>query len=167
MWILILVIFLIIISFSNNDTKGNNLRQNSKLYCTAPISGSYSSILNSLERIAENIARQCPGREIQMLVMVHKLNDNVCHICYQIEDLPFNLYNISFGDEFRVYSDFATFETKHAVGFNNSSEVKRELLLQFNWSDITININQLDILEHGNFKNAPLVTFRFSLKYTK
>ena len=59
--------------------------------------------------------------------------------------------NIKSGKDFVVSEDGATYETKCATGFDDPENVKRELLLQFKWYGVPMNINELSIIKHGDF----------------
>ena len=57
------------------------------------------------------------------------------------------------------------FETKQATGFQTPEYVKAELLRQFNWSQISTNITQLNVRNYGDFTQTPMVIFRFEAQY--
>ena len=57
------------------------------------------------------------------------------------------------------------FETKQATGFTTPEDVKRELLCQFNWSNISTNITELNVFDHGDFTRTPMVTLHFEAQY--
>ena len=170
MWIIIAAIILFII-FADSDTKPSankkgNTNTDSRLHCTVNRTGSYSSILNQMEQIVFLIAKRCPWMKLQVLVMVRKLNASTS---FQIEDVSLKRNNITFGSEFQDEGDGSyecmRFETKQATGFTTPEDVKRELLCQFNWSNISTNITELNVFDHGDFTRTPMVTLRFEAQY--
>ena len=171
MWMIIAAIIIFII-FSNSGNKTSTTKKsktNSPLHCTVSRTGSYSSILNQLEQIVFLIAKRCPWMKLQVLVMVRKINASTCSVTFQIEDVSLKRNNITFGSEFQDRSDGSyecmTFKTNQATGFTTPEAVKRELLLQFNWSNISTNITQLNVLNYGDFTHTPMVTLRFEAQY--
>ena len=101
--------------------------------------------------------------------MVRKINAYTCSVTFQIEDLLLLGNNITFGSEFQTTGSDSykcmTFETKQATGFSTPEYVRDELLRQFNWSQISTNITQLDVLNYGDFTHTPMVTLRFEAQY--
>ena len=153
MWIIIAAIIIFII-FADSDTKPSankkgNTNTDSRLHCTVNRTGSYSSILNQMEQIVFLIAKRCPWMKLQVLVMVRKIKASTCSDTFQIED---------------VY-ECMHFETKQATGFTTPEAVKREMLCQFNWSQISTNITELKVLNYGTFTHTPMVTLRFEAQY--
>ena len=171
MWMIIAAIIIFII-FSNSGNKTSTTKKaktDSHLHCTVSRTGSYSSILNQLEQIVFLIAKRCPWMTLQVLVMVRKINASTCSVSFQIEDVSLKRNNITFGSEFQDNGDGSyecmTFKTNQATGFITPEAVKREMLLQFNWSNISTNITQLSVLDHGDFTHTPMVTLRFEAQY--
>ena len=101
--------------------------------------------------------------------MVRKINASTCSVTFQIEDVLLLGNNITFGSEFQTTGSDSykcmTFETKQATGFSTPEYVRDELLRQFNWSQISTNITQLDVLNYGDFTHTPMVTLRFEAQY--
>ena len=138
----------------------------SHLHCTVSSTGSYSSILNKCEQIVELIAKRCPWITIHVLVMVEKINSSVCHVTFQITNVTFKNYNITFGSEFHgTDDDCMTYKSSQATGFTTPEDVKRELLCQFNWYNISTNITELKVMDYGDFTHTPMVILRFEAKY--
>lgn len=173
MWIIIAAIIIFII-FADSDTKPSankkgNTKTDSRLHCTVNRTGSYSSILNELEQIVSLIAKRCPWMKLHVLVMVSKINASTCSVSFQIEDVSLKRNNITFGSEFQDRGDGSYecmhFETKQATGFQTPEYVKAELLRQFNWSQISTNITQLNVRNYGDFTQTPMVIFRFEAQY--
>ena len=173
MWIIIAAIIIFII-FADSDTKPSankkgNTKTDSRLHCTVNRTGSYSSILNELEQIVSLIAKRCPWMKLHVLVMVSKINASTCSVSFQIEDVSLKRNNITFGSEFQDEGDGSYecmhFETKQATGFQTPEYVKAELLRQFNWSQISTNITQLNVRNYGDFTQTPMVIFRFEAQY--
>ena len=173
MWIIIATIIIFII-FADSDTKPSankkgNTNTDSRLHCTVNRTGSYSSILNQMEQIVFLIAKRCPRMKLQVLVMVRKINASTCSVSFQIEDVSLKKNNITFGSEFQDRGDGSYecmhFETKQATGFTTPEAVKREMLCQFNWSQISTNITELKVLNYGAFTHTPMVTLRFEAQY--
>ena len=171
MWIIIAVIIIFII-FSNSGNKTSadtKVKTDSPLHCTVSRTGSYSSILNQMEQIVFLIAKRCPWMKLQVLVMVRKINASTCSVSFQIEDVSLKRNNITFGSEFQDRGDGSYecmhFETKQATGFTTPEAVKREMLCQFNWSQISTNITELKVLNYGAFTHTPMVTLRFEAQY--
>ena len=173
MWIIIASIIIFII-FADSDTKPSankkgNTNTDSRLHCTVTRTGSYSSILNQMEQIVFLIAKRCPWMKLQVLVMVRKINASTCSVSFQIEDVYLKRNKITFGSEFQDRGDGSYecmhFETKQATGFQTPEYVKAELLRQFNWSQISTNITQLNVRNYGDFTQTPMVIFRFEAQY--
>ena len=173
MWIIIAAIIIFII-FADSDTKPSankkgNTKTDSRLHCTVNRTGSYSSILNELEQIVSLIAKRCPWMKLHVLVIVSKINASTCSVSFQIEDVSLKRNNITFGSEFQDKGDGSyecmRFETKQATGFTTPEDVKKELLCQFNWSNISTNITELHVFDHGDFTRTPMVTLRFEAQY--
>ena len=171
MWMIIAAIIIFII-FSNSGNKTSadaKVKTDAPLHCTVSRTGSYSSILNQLEQIVSLIAKRCPWMKLQVLVMVRKINASTCSVSFQIEDVSLKRNNITFGSEFQDRGDASYecmhFETKQATGFTTPEAVKREMLCQFNWSQISTNITQLSVLDYGDFTHTPMVTLRFEAQY--
>ena len=171
MWIIIAAIIIFII-FSNSGNKTSadaKVKTDAPLHCTVSRTGSYSSILNQMEQIVFLIAKHCPWTKVQVLVMVRKINASTCSVTFQIEDVLLLGNNITFGSEFQTTGSDSykcmTFETKQATGFSTPEYVRDELLRQFNWSQISTNITQLDVLNYGDFTHTPMVTLRFEAQY--
>lgn len=140
------------------------------LHCTVQnTSEDLSSLLNSLEQIAYNVTRRCKGRDVRFLVMVHKTDINNCSISFTIEDISFEVYHITFGPEFRIEDNrFAYYEATIATGFSFATPeaMKNELLLQFHWPGILINVTDLHVYNQKGYLNNPLIVLRFVAKYT-
>ena len=171
MWMIIAAIIIFII-FSNSGNKTSttpNTKTAPPLHCTVHRTGDYSSILNELEQIVFLIAKRCPWMKLQVLVMVRKINASTCSVSFQIEDVSLKRNNITFGSEFQDREDGSYecmhFETKQATGFTTPEAVKREMLCQFNWSQISTNITQLNVRNYGDFTQTPMVIFRFEAQY--
>lgn len=171
MWMIIAAIIIFII-FSNRGSKTSatpNTKTAPPLHCTVHRTGDYSSILNELEQIVFLIAKRCPWMKLQVLVMVRKINASTCSVSFQIEDVSLKRNNITFGSEFQDRGDGSYecmhFETKQATGFTTPEAVKREMLCQFNWSNISANVTQLSVLDYGDFTHTPMVTLRFEAQY--
>ena len=171
MWIIIaaIIIFIIFSNSGNKTSADTKVKTDAPLHCTVSRTGSYSSILNQMEQIVFLIAKHCPWTKVQVLVMVRKINASTCSVTFQIEDVLLLGNNITFGSEFQDNGDDSykcmTFETKQATGFTTPEDVKRELLCQFNWSNISTNITQLSVLDYGDFTHTPMVTLRFEAQY--
>ena len=173
-WAYIIAAIIIFIIFADSDTKPSankkgNTNTDSRLHCTVNRTGSYSSILNQMEQIVFLIAQRCPWMKLQVLVMVRKINASTCSVSFQIEDVSLKKNNITFGSEFQDRGDGSYecmhFETKQATGFTTPEAVKREMLCQFNWSQISTNITELTVLNYGAFTHTPMVTLRFEAQY--
>ena len=171
MWMIIaaIIIFIIFSNSGNKTSADTKVKTDAPLHCTVSRTGSYSSILNQMEQIVFLIAKHCPWTKVQVLVMVRKINASTCSVTFQIEDVLLLGNNITFGSEFQDNGDDSykcmTFETKQATGFSTPEYVRDELLRQFNWSQISTNITQLDVLNYGDFTHTPMVTLRFEAQY--
>ena len=171
MWIIIaaIIIFIIFSNSGNKTSADTKVKTDTPLHCTVSRTGSYSSILNQMEQIVFLIAKHCPWTKVQVLVMVRKINASTCSVSFQIEDVLLLGNNITFGSEFQATGSDSykcmTFETKQATGFSTPEYVRDELLRQFNWSQISTNITQLDVLNYGDFTHTPMVTLRFEAQY--
>ncbi len=55
---------------------------------------------------------------------------------------------------------------QQATGFTTPEDVKRELLCQFNWSNILNQYHRVEgCLDYGVFTRKPMVTLRFEAQY--
>lgn len=166
MWIIIaaIIIFIIYVCTSDAGTTSGTPHY-PHLHCTVSQTGSYSSILNQLEQIVSLVAKQC-CRDFRVYVAVKKINASTCAISFAIDEVTFKYWNITFGSEFSLINDdYVKFETKQATGFTTAEDVKRELLLQFNWSDISTSVTESTIYNRGVMANHPLVVFNFNANY--
>ena len=124
--------------------------------------------LTKKETPTQILVYTAPSTE-QVLVMVRKINASTCSVSFQIEDVYLKRNNITFGSEFQDRGDGSYecmhFETKQATGFTTPEAVKREMLCQFNWSQISTNITELKVLNYGAFTHTPMVTLRFEAQY--
>ena len=128
---------------SENNPEKIKERRFPPVHFTLSSTGSYSSILNNCEQIVWSIAKRCPWLEFHVLVMVSKINSNKCSISFSIEDVPFEKYNITFGNEFKIEPwDTVRFETEQATEFTTAQDVLRELNRQFYWYDVSTHIVQ-------------------------
>lgn len=151
---------------SENSPEKIKERRFPPVHFTLSSTGSYSSILNNCEQIVCSIAKRCPWLEFHVLVMVSKINSNKCSISFSIEDVPFEKYNITFGNEFKIDPwDTVRFETEQATEFTTAQDVMRELNLQFNWHDVSTHITESKIYDFGDYKNNPLIVLGFDAKY--
>jgi hypothetical protein len=125
----------------------------------------YSHILNQLEQLVYSVAcyTYC---EIGVVVQVHKLSEKYCSIsCQLLADSSFR--NVSFAEGFKYNGeDLAQFETEFATGFTTPEDVKRELLLQFNWPDMDISITktEINIYNSGIYLDKPCVSYSFTMR---
>jgi hypothetical protein len=123
----------------------------------------YSTVLNGLEQIVEQVIRNsfC---EVSVVVQVKKLDSTFCQVsCSLLADTSFN--GIAFGEGFACNgNDHAAFETGLATGFSTAQDVKREILLQFSWSDISVSNTQLTVLDRGDYADKPYVSYSFTGK---
>lgn len=151
---------------SENSPEKIKERRFPPVHFTLSSTGSYSSILNKCEQIVWSIAKRCPWLEFHVLVMVSKINSTKCSISFSIEDVPFENYNITFGNEFKIEPwDTAHFETEQATGFTTAQDVMRELNLQFHWYDVSTHITQSKIYDQDDVNHNPMVLLDFDVKY--
>ena len=151
---------------SENSPEKIKERRFPPVHLTLSSTGSYSSILNNCEQIVWSIAKRCPWLEFHVLVMVSKINSNKCSISFSIEDVPFEKYNITFGNEFKIEPwDTARFETEQATEFTTAQDVLRELNRQFYWYDVSTHITQSKIYDQGDVNHNPMVLLEFDVKY--
>lgn len=151
---------------SENSPEKIKERRFPPVHFTLSSTGSYSSILNECEQIVWAIAKRCPWLEFHVLIMVSKINSTKCSISFSIEDVPFENYNITFGNEFKIDPwDTAHFETEQATGFTTAQDVMRELNLQFHWYDVSTHITQSKIYDQGDVNHNPMVLLDFDVKY--
>lgn len=150
-----------------SDSKKMNIHstKNNKIEFSLNGTGSYSSILNQLENHLYYIAKHTRyGGEIHVVVQVKKIDNTYC--CVE--------GNFMAGSSFRgvdfmggyVYDGDGQvcFETDIATGFTSPEDVKRELLLQFNWSDFPLYDTNILMLDYNDYKDTPLVSFSFTIK---
>lgn len=166
MWIIIAAIIIFIIYVcAGGGNQSSDTSHYPHLHCTVSRTGSYSSILNQLEQIVFLVAKQC-YHDFNVYVAVQKINASTCAISFSINEVSFKYWNITFGSEFSLLSDdYAEFKTEQATGFTTAEDVKRELLLQFNWSNISTSVTESTIYNRGVMANQPLVVFKFNAKY--
>ena len=151
---------------SENSPEKIKERRFPPVHFTLSSTGSYSSILNNCEQIVWSIAKRCPWLEFHVLVMVSKINSNKCSISFSIEDVPFEKYNITFGNEFKIEPwDTVRFETEQATEFTTAQDVLRELNRQFYWYDVSTHIVQSKIYDQGDVNHNPMVLLEFDVKY--
>lgn len=139
----------------------------SKYLCAISISAgdNYSHILNQLEQLVYSVAcyTYC---EIGVVVQVHKLSEKYCSIsCQLLADSSFR--NVNFGEGFKYNGeDLARFETENATGFTTLEDVKREILLQFNWpySGIFITKTEINTYNSGKYLDKPCVSYSFTMR---
>ena len=164
MGIVIGLIGFYIIGDNNSSNKPARTRNN--LHCTMPtgFDMNYSQILNHIEQITYSVVKHCSPREVLFMVMVSKQNNTFSNVSYQIQDFNPEMYNITFGEGFNVDSTLVHYSTQ-TTGFVSVEAVKQELLLQFNWPNISTTITELSVLNQGAMKNTPLIVFRFTAKY--
>lgn len=169
--VVVVIIFAISSSKKNNGSaqknvqrtgKSNLSQNNTQKYSLAVNSPQpYSSVLCSLQRIVESVAK-ATYCEIGVVVQVHKIDDTYCGVvCQLLADTSFR--NVSFGEGFMFNGDdLASFETKIATGFTTLDDVKREILLQFNWSDVSVWNDNVTVLP--NAVNGPFASYSFTMK---
>ncbi len=150
-----------------SEEKKETTHQRNTLHCTVNnISDSYSTILNRLSTIVYKIVTHCQGKALQVYVCVEKIDNSNCSVTLQLEDFNYKVWGISFGEEFDITDDcFISFITKSAKEFSNPETVKQEIILQFTWSDITVKVNQIKVLDYGDFIYKPMVMVRFTAMY--
>lgn len=169
-WIVLLVIVFFVIRATkdknNRATRqsGNissrNINYNS-FSIKVDIPRVYSSILNDLEVIVSSVvnASYC---EVNVVVQVRKIDNVYCSVaCSLLADTSFS--GVVFGEGFLVDgNDHARCETVLATGFTTPDDVKREILLQFNWSNISVSNTQVTVLDYGDYINTPYISYSFT-----
>lgn len=170
-----LIVFVIVLVKKTKANKeeerkmGNAITQGEKpLHISLDVSNSsnYQIILNKLGSVVDQVARKCVNRRISTLIMIKKETESTCRITFMMEDINFERFGVLFNSEFKVDDYKASFETSSATGFTTAEEAKKELYLQFNWSDIAVNITDFHITDHGDYAGFPLIVFRFEFMYT-
>lgn len=163
--LLVIIIVIIVVATSKKKTGVNNTNTVSVPKFTMSVTGprSYSSILNNLEMIVESTAHRSYC-EIGVVVQVQKIDSTYCKIGFSmLADTSFR--NVAFGEGFRVNGDdHVQFDTNLATGFTTVDDVRRELLLQFNWSGVNVTNEKMTVIDHGDYLNKPYVCYSFTVK---
>lgn len=173
--IIIVIIVIIIYNLAKDSTgtgptpTGTGDRGGNKAGISVSFGGktpqSYSSVLNRLEQDVHYIANYTYGYgEISVVVTVQKTDSTYCTVGGSfLADVSFN--GVSFQDGYNFDgNDHVLFETKLATGFTSLEDVKREILLQFNWSDLPVYNENFTILNHGDYINKPYISYSFTVK---
>ena len=126
---------------------------------------SYSSVLNGLEMDVHLIASQTYGYgEIKVVVIIQKIDATYCEVTGSfLADCSFKGVNFGTGYNYNG-DDLVMFKTKLATGFTTLEAAKREIALQFNWSDLQVYNTNFTLLNHGDFENKPYISYEFTVK---
>ncbi len=172
-YLLIIVIVIIIVvnknknSGSNKNNQVNNSRKASMINVSFGNESprTYSSVLNCIEQDIHYIAKHTYGYgEINVVVTVQKNNDTYCTVSGSyLADLNFSGVNFGVGYNYNG-NDKASFKTKLATGFTNLEDVKREMLIQFNWSDLPTYNTKFTTINHGDYVSRPYISYSFTVK---
>ncbi len=127
-------------SSDKSSGKSSNQGRNSAHITMGKTSGSFVSILNKLEMVVSEIVRHDPHETISVWLQIKKRRGTYCGIDFllRLDYSSFSEHGITFGDEFKVSDDSVRYTTTSAPGYTNAEDVKRELLLQFNWHNISV-----------------------------
>lgn len=169
--LLIIIVIVIIAIVNSNKSSGNSSTYKTStvktniINCSFQTDGSYSSILNCLQRDVYHIAKHSRGYgEISVVVIVQKIDNIYCKISGSfLADCSFSGVNFCNGYRFNG-TDNVQFETTQAKGFTTLEDIKREILLQFNWDDLPVYNAEFTILNHGDFTNKPYISYSFIVK---
>ena len=168
------IIFVLIIIFvcwyfkESNSEKNNlnlyNLRNNELVKYSLNTSSQqrYDIILNNLETIIESVANRslCV---INVVIICQKIEGDYCEVSGSLlADSSFN--NVVFENGFDGSNDFVKFHIEKAVGFTEPEAVKREMSLQFKWSDLSVSNEKFTVLDYGDYANKPYVSYSFSVR---
>ena len=128
--------------------ESSNQGRNSAYITMGKTSGSFVSILNKLEMVVSEIVRHDPHETIMVRLQIKKIRGTYCGIDFLIwlDHSSFSKHGITFGNEFKVSDNSARYTTKSAPGYTNVEDVKRELLLQFNWPNISVALASFQVL---------------------
>ena len=146
------------------QTRGGQKKRNNTTCLSLSVNSPrpYSSILSDLESIVVLIARKkmC---DTKVIVSVQKINNTYCRVrCGLLADTGF--YGVNFGDGFSfIRNDYATFQTELATGFTTVEDIKREILLQFHWTYLSVSNTELSVFSHGEYINTPLIEYSFTV----
>ena len=171
LFIFIAVVIVILIVNSQKGTgvdTGKNPPANTKsidVSFGSEIPRTYSSVLNGLEKDVYYIANYSSGYgEISVVVVVQKINSTYCSVSGNfLADVSFRGVNFGTGYNFDG-NDHVSFQTKLATGFTNPEAVKREMLIQFHWSDLSAYNTSFTVLDHGDFAQKPYISYSFTVK---
>lgn len=160
--IIVAIIVIIVILYSKKNTNVSSKVRTNTISCTFRSNGSYSSILNGLEQDIHYIAKNTYGHgKISVVVSVRKINASYCKVSGSfLADVGFNGVLFRGGYVFNG-SDMVRFETESATGFTTIEDVKREMLLQFNWHDLPVNDSKFTVIKHGDYTTTPFISFNF------
>lgn len=162
--IVIAVVIVIVIANSKKTSPKSPQKQNG-ITCLFQPEGSCSSVLNRLEQNVSYIAKYSHGYgEISVCVSVQKIDHTYCKISGSfLADCGFHY--VQFGNGYRFNgTDYVSFETNRATGFTTVEDVKREMLLQFNWFDLPVYDAKFTVLAHGDYINHPYISYSFTVK---
>lgn len=170
-WFLVIVVVIIIVVKKNGNTNQNSYSPagstspNNVLRISYVVNSpqDYCSILNKLQDITYMTFMR-NYTDISVVVIVRKIDSMYCSIGFSmLADSVFN--NVAVGEGFTFSgNDHIKFETNLATGFTNPDDVKREISLQFNWSEISASDVKWTVLSHGDYSNSPLVSYNFTIK---
>ncbi len=167
--IVVLVIIIVWWYFKRSGNEKNSLsssrsKSNEPVRCSLDTSSQqrYDRILNNLENIIESVANRSFCR-IDVVVICQKKESDYCEVSGSLlADSSFN--NVIFENGFDGGNDFVKFHVEKAVGFTNPEAVKREMSLQFNWSDLSVSNEKFTVLDYGDYADKPYVSYSFSVK---
>lgn len=180
-YFILVILVLVVIYFSQTKTPtGGKTKKNGTPYtqsgsasvyganglrCSFRSNGSYSSILNRLEQDVYLLATQTRGYgELSVVVSVRKMNSNYCRVSGSfLADGTLSGARFDSGYQFNG-TDSVKFETSSATGFTSVEDVKREMLLQFDWNDLPVYNPQFTVLAHGDFVTTPYISYSFTVK---
>jgi len=163
-----IIVFVVAMTDNNNNSKSSKPSANAKninVSFGSETPRSYSSVLNRIEMDVHYIANYSRGYgEINVLVTVQKINNTYCTVygCF-LADCSFQGVTCGTGYIFNG-DNHITFQTNLATGFTNLDDVKREILLQFDWDDLPVYNAKFTVLDHGDYVNKPYISYSFTVK---
>ena len=134
----------------------------------------YYSYTPTVYRIAETIAIRAPFREMEVLIIVQKLDETFCSMSFQLEmDSGAFPAGVSFGSEFNQQGDAGagaavSYETRRATGFSTPDLVRKMIAndMASSVNGLAVTHTESSILASGAYERAPMVICRYSVKYT-
>ena len=168
-FVVIVIIVVIVIASRSSSTGSRTTAAQKPLPSVQSLDASapkpYYLVLDDLQAIISSVTLKAFDSEsIKVVITIEKKDDNNCAIVGSISsDVPFSYYNVAFGNGFGVNDDeIAHFKLDKVIGFPSVEVVKETMLRLFNWNNIVVFNNELNVLDSGLNTENPLIIYRFT-----